>query len=285
MKKKHAGALLRCQLVIAICAIGLLCRFAEADDLTQVGMETDERGVQVHKVKSSRQSTETKISVIVPKIAAKQTCRTLYVLPVEKLDEQSWGDSVGEFLKHDLANKFNLVCVFPTFSKLPWYADHPEDKLSQQESYFVKDVVPFVERTYRVVKNRRGRFLIGFSKSGWGAFSLLLRHPNTFERAAGWDAPMMMTESGKYGSGPIFGTQENFEKYQVTKLLKQKRFHLQASSRLILTGYAGNFRQEHIALHEYMESLQISHIYRDGPQRKHHWETGWVAETLELMMR
>ena len=67
--------------------------------------------------------------------------------------------------------------------------------------------------------------------------------------------------------------------------LKQKRFHLQASSRLILTGYAGNFRQEHIALHEYMESLQISHIYRDGPQRKHHWETGWVAETLELMMR
>ena len=60
-----------------------------------------------------------------------------------------------------------------------------------------------------------GRLLLGFSKSGWGAFSLLLRHPDVFGRAAAWDAPLMMNKPGPYGSGDIFGTPENFARYQI----------------------------------------------------------------------
>jgi hypothetical protein len=59
-----------------------------------------------------------------------------------------------------------------------------------------------------------GLLLLGFSKSGWGAlFSLLLRHPDVFGKAAAWDAPLVMDSPGRHGNGDIFGTPENFEKY------------------------------------------------------------------------
>ena len=40
--------------------------------------------------------------------------------------------------------------VAPTFSHLPWYADHPTKPEIRQETYFLKVVVPFIDKTYPV---------------------------------------------------------------------------------------------------------------------------------------
>ncbi len=120
--------------------------------------------------------------------------------------------------------------MFPTFSHLPWFADHPSDPHIRQETYFLKVVLPFIERTYPVGTDRLSRALLGFSKSGWGAWTLLLRHPDMFERAAAWDAPMTM-EVPRYGMAPIAGTQENFERYRVTTLLRERGKLSSAASR------------------------------------------------------
>ena len=50
------------------------------------------------------------------------------------------------------------------------------------------------------------RLLLGFSKSGWGAFSLLLRYPERFGKAAAWDAPLMQERPDRFGMGEILGT-------------------------------------------------------------------------------
>jgi hypothetical protein len=113
----------------------------------------------------------------------------------------------------------------------------------------------------------------------------LLRHPNVFGKAAAWDAPLMMDKAGKYGSGDIFGTQENFAKYRIETLLRGKSKELSKDKeRLILTGY-DNFREEHVRVHELMTELKIPHVYKDGPQRKHDWHSGWVSETVELLLQ
>ena len=91
----------------------------------------------------------------------------------------------------------------------------------RQEACFLQVIVPYIEHHYPVEAERSSRLLLGFSKSGWGAYSLLLRHPDLFGRAAAWDAPLMKDRPDQYGMGEIFGTQENFEKYQVTRLLEQ----------------------------------------------------------------
>jgi enterochelin esterase-like enzyme len=175
------------------------------------------------------------------------------------------------------------VFVAPTFSPLPWYADHPTKPEVRQETYFLKVVVPFIDKTYPVRAEAEGRLLLGFSKSGWGAWSLLLRRPDLFGKAAAWDAPLMMDKPGKYGSGDILGTPDNFEGYRVSKLLEDKADKFQKGKRLILLGY-GNFRAEHEQAHALMDKLKVAHEYRDGPARKHDWHSGWVKEAVELLI-
>ena len=133
------------------------------------------------------------------------------------------GKSVGS----NLANALHAIFVAPTFSHLPWYADHPTERDIRQETYFLNVVVPLIERRYPARAERAGRLLLGFSKSGWGAWSLLLRHSDLFGKAAAWDAPLMMDQPGRYGSGAVFGTQSNFHKYQITKLLEHRAGELQ----------------------------------------------------------
>jgi enterochelin esterase-like enzyme len=205
----------------------------------------------------------------------------LYVLPVEAGDGDRYGDGLREVQKLGLHDKYGLVCVQPTFARVPWYADHPTDEKVRQESYFLKVVLPFVEETYPVVARPKGRLLLGFSKSGWGAFSLLLRHPDLFGRAAAWDAPLAMDAPGKYSSGDIFGGKDNFEKYQITRLLEEKAGKL-GGKRLALLGY-GNFRDDHRAVHSLLDKLKMEHEYQDGPQRKHDWHSGWVQEAVAFL--
>ncbi len=205
--------------------------------------------------------------------------RIVYVLPVEAGRETKYGDGLLEVQKLGLHNKHRAIFVAPTFSALPWYADHPTDAKLRQETHFLKVVVPFIDKTYPV----EGRYLLGFSKSGWGAWSLLLRHPELFERAAAWDAPLLKEKPDQFGMGPIFGTQENFEQYQLTKLLAKQKNLLTEKTRLILTGY-DNFRAHHEGMHKLLDELQIKHEYRDGPKVKHVWESGWVEEAVGLLL-
>ena len=131
--------------------------------------------------------------------------------------------------------------------------------------------------------SRDSRLLVGFSKSGWGAFGLLLRHPDVFGKAAAWDSPLMMAAPSDYGMGPIFGSQLNFETYRITRLLRQNAGALRTCQRLILLGYCG-FRAHHQQLHALMAKLGISHIYRDGPYRAHNWSSGWLTQAVRLVL-
>jgi hypothetical protein len=93
----------------------------------------------------------------------------------------------------------------------------------------------------------------------------------------------MKDKPNQYGMGDIFGTQENFEKYQITKLLEERAVELRGQNRLILTGY-GEFHLQHQDCHKLLNKLQIPHEYRDGPERKHDWRSGWVEEAVELLL-
>jgi enterochelin esterase-like enzyme len=240
-------------------------------------------GFVAHTLQSEFQAGPTKIYIRTPdKISPGARLPVLYLLPVEAKDEQRWGDPLAEAAKLDLANKLNVICVYPTFSHLPWFCDHPTDTGIRQETYFLKVVVPFIERAYHARAERDARLLLGFSKSGWGAWSLLLRNPDIFGKAAAWDSPMMM-ERGLYGMAAIAGTQENFERHRIPTLLREHGKSLGSEPRLLLMGY-DNFRTPTQQAHALLDELKIPHAYRDGPQRKHHWNTGWVEEAARWLV-
>jgi len=246
--------------------------------------------LEVDVLHSEYQSEPTTIHVLVPDDdGSGAPYPVVYVLPVEARDEHRFGDGMREVLDRDLHNRYGAVFAEPTFSLLPWYADHPTDPDIRQESYLLQTVVPFVEAHYPVRGDREGRLLLGFSKSGWGAFSLLLRHPEVFGRAAAWDAPLMMAPPMQWGSAPIFGTTGNFDRYRIDRLLQERGDALGDTPRLILLGYGSylgysSFRDGHIAAHKLMGRLGIPHVYRDGPRREHDWHSGWLADAAGLLL-
>ncbi|MBM4077723.1 MAG: hypothetical protein FJ267_19005, partial [Planctomycetes bacterium] len=163
---------------------------------------------------------------------------------------------------------------------------HPTAPLIRQYKYFVEQVVPFIERAYPVGTRLENRWLLGFSKSGWGAWSLIARHPELFGRAAAWDAPLEMAKFDRFRAGQVFGSQSHFESYRVIPALQKVDWSAQTvrGPRLILTGYDA-FREHHESAHRLLDEQKIPHIYRDGPKRKHIWESGWVEESVELLVR
>jgi esterase/lipase superfamily enzyme len=261
--------------------------FVAADPFASVSpacMETT--GVRIHRVQSEFQSSETLIRVLLPdQICPGECLKTLYLLPVEPNLEQRYGDGLIEARKLDLANKYHVICVAPTFSRLPWYADHPTDRTLRQESHFVKVVVPAIERLYPALPQRDGRWLLGFSKSGYGAWTLLLRHPQMFAKAVAWDAPLMKTAPDQFGMGPIYGSPENFANYRIDQLLRDRAAMLRddARLRLIHLGF-GNFREHHQQAESLLQELRIPHDYVDGTKLEHTWHSGWVGTAVERLL-
>jgi hypothetical protein len=243
---------------------------------------TDANGFFVHQLESPYQSGKLPVRVLVPdRLEKGKQYPVVFVLPVEMKDDAKFGNGLLEIQKHDLHNTFQAVFVAPTFSTLPWYADHPTKAELRQESHLLKAVVPLIEKNYPVRTERDGRLLLGFSKSGAGAYSLILRNPDTFGKALAFDSPLMRDTLSK--GSEVFATQENFEKYCVPKLLQKHAKTFADEKRLILLG-KGFLQGQHQQAHALMDKLKIAHEYREGTQRKHTWDSEWVPEAVELLL-
>ena len=275
---------LRYHLFLAICFLPKISILAVDEKPAEISTAPMEGAFKVHTVRSAYQAGTTRIRVLLPAgFDRKRSYRVLYVLPVEALDGKRWGNGLKTVYRDGLHDQYDLICVAPSFSHLPWYADHPDNPRIRQESYLLKVILPFIEKTYPVTPGRAGRLLVGFSKSGWGAFTLLLRNPGVFAAAAAFDAPMALARPGPYGTKPVFGGDKNFEKYRVESLLKKNSGLLGKGKRLALLGYHDNFRSHHLKAHAWMEDLKIEHHWHDGPKREHSWGSGWLPEAVALL--
>ncbi len=245
-------------------------------------------GFEIYTVESIYQKAAVKIRVLTPsKLVAGREYRVVYVLPVEPGERRDYGDGLTTVRNLNLHNRHNVIFVAPTFTDMPWYADHVSARKIWQETHFRTVVVPFVEDQYPVVAGPEGRLLLGFSKSGYGAFSMLLRHPDFFGRAVAWDAPVAMSDPGEgWGFTDVLGSTQNFQNYRITTLVRQRKGVLKTQpARLLLLGYGNNStRSDHRELHQLMNSLGIPHVFVDGPHRSHHWGSGWVGNAVARLL-
>ena len=243
----------------------------------------------IYVISSSRQDHDLPLRVLLPaKLERTAPPGVLYVLPAEPEVQFRWGDGLSTVEKLDLHNKFGLIAVEPSFSDWPWYANHPTDPKLQQETYFVEEVVPFIDRTYPNAS--RKKLLVGFSKSGNGAYQLLLRHPEVFLAASIWDAPLMVTSPSQFEMARAYGDQANFDKYCIPRLLKERAGLLRGQPpRLALFGYSyfggphPQFGPHVEEAHALMERLRIPHVYDDSVQREHRWDSGWLEPAVAAL--
>ncbi len=246
----------------------------------------------VHTVSSRFQSGPREIRVLLPDdYAPGHRYPVLYVLPVEPEGEHVYGDGLSVLRELDVANRHGCILVQMGFSHTPWYADHATEPGVRPASHLEQVVVPFVEDHYATIQGKEGRLLIGFSKSGWGAFSLILHKPDFWGYAAAWDAPWLMP-TFHWDVSEAFGTVAQFDNHRPDRLVESRSEPFRAATRLVLGGEKdwGPVREgppgaSHTqGFHELLQQHSIRHVYRNDLCVKHTWNRGWVGPMVDELM-
>jgi hypothetical protein len=272
--------------LVALLIMSAPLTHADAPPTIKGPVDDPASGFKVFQVDSVYLGKTSTVQVLLPdKLEPGQTCRTLYVLPVNGGIGGEFGDPLAEVRKADIHNRYKLICVTMSFDTVPWYGNHATDPKIRHELYLKKVVVPLVEGRFPTTGQGADRLLVGFSKSGWGAVSLLLRDPEFFGAACAWDAPLMMTEKElKWGSAKHFGTPEAAAPHVPSTLVKKMAADFaKGPPRLTIVGH-DLYARDTKAFHELLDAQGIPHRYNNELKAKHRWDSGWLPKAIDLML-
>ncbi len=239
-------------------------------------------------VRSRWQAGATSLRVMAPTTAAgverfEQNPRVVYVLPVLKDITFLYGDGFNEFARNDLHNQYGVVMVAPTFTEIPWYGNHVSDARVQQERYMMEDIVPLVDNLYP--RARAKRLLLGFSKSGLGAFTMLMRNVQTFQAAVAWDAPLMLN---RFVTGlqmdEVYASEENFRRnFALPAVVDLSAAQLRDSGpRLALLGYSA-YGADTSQANELLRSYAVPRYFDNEIPLSHTWDSGWIPPAMSYL--
>ena len=92
-----------------------------------------------------------------------------------------WVSERARLAEHAAA--YRLIVVVPE-GRDNWYTDSATAPNEKFETYFIEELLPDVERRFRVVARREGRAVAGLSMGGYGALKFGFKHPEKFALAA-----------------------------------------------------------------------------------------------------
>lgn len=81
------------------------------------------------------------------------------------------------------ADDYQVIIVMP-HGQNSWYWDSPKHPEMKMESFFVKELVPYIDKNYPTIPDRSKRAISGLSMGGQGAFYLAANHPEIWKNVA-----------------------------------------------------------------------------------------------------
>jgi putative tributyrin esterase len=141
--------------------------------------------VEIVELKSALLGKAVSYRVIVPLEYLSQAKRTksfpaLYLLHGLAGSYTNWIDKTKLAL---YAKQYDLFIITPEGGD-GWYTDSASVPADKYESYILQELIPDVERRYRVMKTREGRGVGGLSMGGYGALKYGVKYPDKFIFAA-----------------------------------------------------------------------------------------------------
>jgi S-formylglutathione hydrolase FrmB len=79
----------------------------------------------------------------------------------------------------DYAKAYEIIIIMPEGND-GWYTDSLTVPTDKYESYIVQELIPDVEKRFRVSTNREGRAIAGLSMGGYGALKFGIKYPEMF---------------------------------------------------------------------------------------------------------
>lgn len=195
---------------------------------------------------------------------------TLYLLHGYSGSYSDWVNKAPNLKK--LVDFYGYLIVCPDGGFDSWYWD-TEDPNFQYESFIIKELIPEVEKEYKVSSTRENRAITGLSMGGHGALYLAFRHQDIFAYAGSTSGgvdirPFPHNWNIKDRIGPYSQNPDNWDKHTVMELT-----HLVEPGKLQLfidCGTEDFFLGVNNKLHEKLNYLNIPHAYLTMPG-KHDW--------------
>lgn len=158
------------------------------------------------------------------------------------------------------------------------------------EDFFFEEFMPYIEKTYRIKKDKRYRAIAGLSMGGGGTFIYALRHPDLFSSAcplSAYGGPLDISELERRleRSGESFsrdGLEAYYRQHNALSLIEDTDVEQIKSVRWYIDCGDDDFLYEGNSLvHIAMKKKEIPHEYRvrDGA---HNW-TYWRQSLPEVL--
>jgi endo-1,4-beta-xylanase len=110
-----------------------------------------------------------------------------------------------------------VIVVFPDGLMQSYYADSFDGK-APSETRIIRELVPYVDATYRTVANRQLRAVTGFSMGGYGVMELATKFPELFRVGVAYDAALdtwqtLLMRRAAIAQATFGGMETYFDKY------------------------------------------------------------------------
>lgn len=175
----------------------------------------------------------------------------------------------------ELATSNQVIFVLPD-GATSWYWDSPVNQNLKYETYVAKELVDFIDSSYRTIKSPKGRAIAGLSMGGHGAMWLALRHKDVFGAAGAisggvdirpfpknWD---MAKNLGEYSS--------NKDVWDAHTVINQLDGLKNGELAIYIDcGFSDFFYQVNLNLHNKLLQMKIDHDYlaRPGAHNNAYW--------------
>jgi S-formylglutathione hydrolase FrmB len=90
----------------------------------------------------------------------------------------------------NLANLHDVIIVTPGVGPSSYYYDSPILDSVKYETYFIQELIPFIDKNYRTINDRKSRAITGLSMGGHGSLMLSAKHPELFIAAGSMSGVM-----------------------------------------------------------------------------------------------
>jgi enterochelin esterase-like enzyme len=196
-----------------------------------------------------------------------------------------------------ISGKIKAMIIVMPDAGLKWYLNQPKGDYNY-EDMFIKELIPFIEKTYRIKSEKKYRSIGGLSMGGFGALGYSMRHPELFATCIAYSAGLFpdneiisypQEEYDTYFS-PLYGKgihgkdrlskhwNKNNPLYLAKKVSVEK---LKSVNWYITCGDDDDLLYGNSLLHKIFWDRGISHQYRvnDGKHNWEYWRT-YISEGL-----
>jgi hypothetical protein len=232
-------------------------------------------------IKSDYQEDSTRISIVHDVLHDDSVLNLVFVLPVEAHKEKyQYGNGIDECRKLLDSNRVatNVVFIQPDYIRVPWYVNHVSNPEVRQEHYTL-EVIDLMKARYAAAAPKVRVFLLGFSKSGWGAMHLLVKHPEAIDGIFIWDAPLATAWNEHWGMRAAFGSEAHFEENYYFMREKDLSYEELKNKRIVVGGYDffEELSRDFLAL---LDEKGIAYVHNPTLEYAHRWDRNWIQALL-----